>query len=77
MFNAPSHSNLYKSQLSSFTKAVKLVHFNWIGVNEFNLTAILALQTAWHPCKEHTKNFVVWDLSVRIVTETHCISTAY
>lgn len=46
MFNAPSHSSLYKSQLSSFTKAVKLVHFNWIGVNEFNLTEILALQTA-------------------------------
>lgn len=52
-----------------------------IGLDEFDLTAIIALQTVWHSCKEHTKGNFQRTLSLEIcmfvVTETCCISKAY
>lgn len=52
-----------------------------IGLNEFDLTAIMALQTVWHSCKEHKKTNFQRSLSLEIrmfvVTETCCVSKAY
>lgn len=50
-----------------------------MSTNEFDLTVILALQTVWHPCKEHT-NFqrtLSLEICLFVVTKTHFISNAY